>query len=188
MKALEAGDYTLTLAIDQRAAIGDVGDFRTINFTVKGEEAPKADLVNTGISAVDKISGAELNLNAVLPTQIPVFTVNYANLGAAITAPYFYSSVQVVKSDGTVVLDTYERLCKTGLGAGEAGSFSFTIGKQAVGSYTVKVQLDNREVIDQVTRDNDYIEYDFEVINLEGAALPEAFADEAFVDDLFVDF
>ena len=93
-----------------------------------------------------------------------------------------------MKSDGTVVLDTYERLCKTGLGAGEAGSFSFTIGKQAVGSYTVKVQLDNREVIDQVTRDNDYIEYDFEVINLEGAALPEAFADEAFVDDLFVDF
>ena len=185
MKALEAGDYTLTLAIDQRAAIGDVGDFRTINFTVKGEEAPKADLVNTGISAVDKISGAELNLNAVLPTQIPVFTVNYANLGAAITAPYFYSSVQVVKSDGTVVLDTYERLCKTGLGAGEAGSFSFTIGKQAVGSYTVKVQLDNREVIDQVTRDNDYIEYDFEVINLEGAALPEAFAAEAFVDGLF---
>ena len=185
MKALEAGDYTLTLAIDQRAAIGDVGDFRTINFTVKGGEVSKADLANTGISAVDKVSGAELNLNAVLPTQIPVFTVNYANLGAAITAPYFYSSVQVVKSDGTVVLDTYERLCKTGLGAGEAGSFSFTIGKQAVGSYTVKVQLDNREVIDQVTRDNDYIEYDFEVINLEGAALPEAFADEAFVDGLF---
>ncbi|MBR2693605.1 MAG: hypothetical protein IKE69_05265 [Thermoguttaceae bacterium] len=188
MKALEAGDYTLTLAIDQRAAIGDVGDFRTINFTVKGEEAAKADLVNTGISAVDKVSGAALDLNAVLPTQIPVFTVTFANKGAAITAPYFYSSVQVVKSDGTVVLDTYERLCKTGLGAGEAGSFSFTIGKQAVGSYTVKVQLDNREAIDQASRDNDYVEYAFEVVNLEGAALPELFGDEAFADELFVEF
>ena len=188
MKALEAGDYTLTLAIDQRAAVGDIGDFRTINFTVKGEEAPKADLVNTGINAVDKISGEALDLNTVLPTQIPVFTVTYANQGAAITAPYFYSSVQVVKSDGTVVLDTYERLCKTGLGAGEEGSFNFTIGKQAVGSYTVKVQLDNREVIDQVSRDNDYIEYAFEVVEAEAAALPEIFADEVSVDDLFTDF
>ena len=188
VKALEAGDYTLTLAIDQRAAIGDVGDFQTINFTVKGEEAPKADLANTGISAIDKISGNDLNLNAVLPTQIPVFTVTYANLGAAIDAPYFYSSVQVVKSDGTVVLDTYERLCKTGLGAGETGSFNFTIGKQAVGTYTVKVQLDNREAIDQISRENDYIEYTFEVVNLEGAELPEVFADESFVDDLFVEF
>ena len=188
MKALDAGDYTMTLALDQRCAIADIPNIQVINFTIPGVEPEKCDMVNVGISAVDKYTGSEIDLAAVTTKQAPLFTVTYANQGAAADASFFYSSVQVVRADGTVVLDTYERLCKSGLGAGEEGSFTFLIGKQAAGTYTVKVQLDNREALDQASYDNDYAEYVFEVVEAESAALPEIFADEVSVDGLFADF
>ena len=188
-KALAPGDYTLTLAIDQRCAIGDIPDTQTINFTVEAAQVQKCDMVNVDIAAVDKYTGAEIDLNAVSPKQAPLFTVTYKNQGAYDAGvKYFYSSVQVVRSDGTVVLDTYERLCNTGLAAGETGSFNFLIGKQAAGVYTVKVQLDNRVALNQTDYDNDYAEYTFEVVEPEEALIPDVYADADAVDDLFYGF
>ena len=146
-------------------------------------------MVNVDIAAVDKYTGAEIDLNAVSPKQAPLFTVTYKNQGAYDAGvKYFYSSVQVVRSDGTVVLDTYERLCNTGLAAGETGSFNFLIGKQAAGVYTVKVQLDNRVALNQTDYDNDYAEYTFEVVEPEEALIPDVYADADAVDDLFYGF
>jgi hypothetical protein len=143
-------------------------------------------MVNVDATVVDKITG--MAVERITTAMIPVFTISYTNQGNIPNPRYFYSSVQVVRADGTVILDTYERYCAAGLAVGDIGTFNFTIGKQAVGSYTVKVQLDNREALDQVSYDNDYAEYTFEVADASDAALPDLFADEGFVEDLFVDF
>ena len=193
IKALEQGDYTLTLALDQRCAVGDIPAVQTINFTIPGEVVTQCDMVNTGVTAVNKATGEACALDSFTTDTIPYFTVSYKNDGAAANAKFFYSSVQIVKSDGTVISDTREHYCSTGLGAGESGSFSFVIGRQEPGTYILKVQLDDRQALDQSDFDNDYAEYMFVVAPASAAELPgtfadEIFADEVFVDDLFVDF
>ncbi|MBQ3389328.1 MAG: hypothetical protein IJG60_08970 [Thermoguttaceae bacterium] len=188
IKALEAGDYTLTLALDQRCAVGDIPAVQTINFTIPSEVVTQCDMVNTGVTAANKSTGEACALDSFTTDTIPYFTVSYQNVGADANAKFFYSSIQIVKSDGTVISNTREHYCSTGLGAGETGSFSFVIGKQEPGTYILKVQLDDRQALDQSDFDNDYAEYMFVVAPPAAAALPEIFADELSVDDLFTDF
>ncbi|MGI5904564.1 MAG: YDG domain-containing protein, partial [Thermoguttaceae bacterium] len=192
MPKLAAGDYVVEVIMDSRGMVEELGEgcednTFLFNFTVsKPVIAERCDMVNVDATVVDKITG--MAVERITTAMIPVFTISYTNQGNIPNPRYFYSSVQVVRADGTVILDTYERYCAAGLAVGDIGTFNFTIGKQAVGSYTVKVQLDNREALDQVSYDNDYAEYTFEVADASDAALPDLFADEGFVEDLFVDF